>query len=207
MPPACRVGDLHACPLSSGTVPHVGGPVLPPGATRTLIEGRPAARVGDLAVCAGGPDAIAIGSFTALIEGLPAARLGDTTAHGGQLTLGSATVLVGDTGGGAGSPQSAALAAAAAAGLPFVVDGCAEREAARAIPERPPATGTDWIELEVVDRAGRPVPYRRCRITAPDGAVHHAWSNAEGIARVEGLPSGQCRVELTELDREAWRPA
>ena len=32
MPPAARVGDMHVCPMVTGVVPHVGGPVLPPGA-------------------------------------------------------------------------------------------------------------------------------------------------------------------------------
>ncbi len=28
--PAARVGDLHTCPMVTGIVPHVGGPILPP---------------------------------------------------------------------------------------------------------------------------------------------------------------------------------
>jgi uncharacterized Zn-binding protein involved in type VI secretion len=55
----------------------------------------PAARVGDMAVCVGPPDVIALGSFTVLIGGMPAARLGDMTAHGGALVIGCPTVLIG----------------------------------------------------------------------------------------------------------------
>ena len=44
----------------------------------------PAARVGDMAVCVGPPDVIALGSFTVLIGGQPAARMGDMTGHGGD---------------------------------------------------------------------------------------------------------------------------
>jgi uncharacterized Zn-binding protein involved in type VI secretion len=88
MPPAARVGDMHTCPMVSGVVPHVGGPILPPGAPTVLIGGMPAARSGDMAVCAGGPDTIALGSTKVMIGGMPAARMGDMTAHGGVITLG-----------------------------------------------------------------------------------------------------------------------
>ena len=76
-------------------VPHIGGPILPPGCPTVLIGGMPAARVGDLAFCAGGPDVIALGSFTVMIGGTPAARMGDQTAHGGVIVLGEPTVMIG----------------------------------------------------------------------------------------------------------------
>lgn len=93
--PAARLTDLHVCPMVTGTVPHVGGPINGPGAPTVLIGGQPAARVGDLAVCTGPPDSIAAGSATVLIAGAPAARLGDTTAHGGKIAAGLPTVLIG----------------------------------------------------------------------------------------------------------------
>lgn len=58
--PAARVGDMHTCPLSTGPVPHVGGPAAA-GNPTVLIGGRPAARQGDMAVCVGPPDAVAAG--------------------------------------------------------------------------------------------------------------------------------------------------
>jgi len=76
-------------------VPHVGGPVVGPGCPTVLIGGMPAARVGDMAVCVGPPDVIALGAFTVLIGGMPAAYLGSVTAHGGAIVLGCPTVLVG----------------------------------------------------------------------------------------------------------------
>lgn len=93
--PAARVGDMHACPMVTVLVPHVGGPILPPGGVPVLIGGMPAARVTDMCVCVGPPDVIAKGSLTVLIGGLPAARLGDLTAHGGAIVLGLPTVLIG----------------------------------------------------------------------------------------------------------------
>lgn len=93
--PAARVTDMHACPLVSGTVPHVGGPILPAGDPTVLIGNLPAARVGDMATCVGPPDSIATGSGTVLIGGMPAARMGDTTSHGGSIIAGEPTVLIG----------------------------------------------------------------------------------------------------------------
>lgn len=94
MPFAARVGDMHVCPMVTGTVPHVGGPVLPPGCPTVLIGGQPAARVGDMLTCSGPPDSIIMGSATVMIGGMPAARMGDSTAHGGVIVAGCPTVNI-----------------------------------------------------------------------------------------------------------------
>ncbi len=93
--PAARVTDMHVCPMVTGNVPHVGGPLLPPGEPTVFIGGLPAARVGDMAVCIGPTDSVVQGSSTVFIGGKPAARQGDLTAHGGTIAAGLATVLIG----------------------------------------------------------------------------------------------------------------
>lgn len=93
--PAARVTDMHVCPMVTGVVPHVGGPILPPGGMPTLIGNMPAARATDMATCVGPPDMIAKGSATVLIGNMPAARLGDLTGHGGTIVAGFPTVLIG----------------------------------------------------------------------------------------------------------------
>src|SRR5262245_14284286 len=98
MPPAARVGDMHTCPLQTpGTppIPHVGGPILPPGAVTVLIAGQPAAVMGGMATCVGPPDSLVKGSATVLITNMPAVRMGDTTAHGGAIVAGAPTVMIG----------------------------------------------------------------------------------------------------------------
>jgi uncharacterized Zn-binding protein involved in type VI secretion len=92
---AARITDMHVCPMVTGVVPHVGGPVLPPGGPTVFIGGLPAARVTDLCICSGPPDTIIMGSTTVLIGGLPAARMGDSTAHGGVIVTGFPTVIIG----------------------------------------------------------------------------------------------------------------
>jgi uncharacterized Zn-binding protein involved in type VI secretion len=96
--PAARVGDMHACPMVTPGVPpipHVGGPVLPPGGLTCLIGGQPAACMGDMCTCVGPPDSIIKGSGTVMVSNKPLARMGDSTAHGGTIVVGFPTVMVG----------------------------------------------------------------------------------------------------------------
>ena len=113
MPPAARITDMHTCPMATGPVPHVGGPILPPGCPTVLIGSLPAARVGDMLTCVGPPDVIAVGSPTVLIGNMMAARLGDQTAHGGIIVVGLPTVMIGIPG------QGSVLQMAASTGAPF----------------------------------------------------------------------------------------
>jgi uncharacterized Zn-binding protein involved in type VI secretion len=92
--PAARMTDMHVCPMVTGIIPHVGGPIML-GCFTVLTGSLPQARVTDMAVCVGPPDMIALGSFTVLVGSLPAARMGDLTAHGGTIVLGLPTVLIG----------------------------------------------------------------------------------------------------------------
>lgn len=121
MPPAARVGDMHVCPMQTPAVvpiPHVGGPILPPGALMVLIGNMPAACMGDMAVCVGPPDSIVKGSMVVLIGNKPAARMGDNCAHGGTIVMGFPMVMIGDSGSGGGG-GGAAMAAAKASASPF----------------------------------------------------------------------------------------
>jgi uncharacterized Zn-binding protein involved in type VI secretion len=95
MPPAARLTDMHVCPMVTGVVPHVGGPISAPGQPTVLIGALPAARVSDMAVCVGPPDTIVKGSATVITGSMPQARIGDLTAHGGNIVLGCFTVIVG----------------------------------------------------------------------------------------------------------------
>lgn len=100
MKPAARVGDMHVCPMVTPGVPpipHVGGPILPPGVPTVLIGMMPAAPLGNMCTCVGPPSTIIMGSTGVLIQNRPAARLLDPTAHGGMITgPGCPTVLIGE---------------------------------------------------------------------------------------------------------------
>ncbi|MBH0058414.1 PAAR domain-containing protein [Pseudoalteromonas sp. SWXJZ94C] len=92
--PAATLGHMHICPKFTGTVPHVGGPIVL-GSTNVLIGNMPAARKGDMMVCIGPPDSIKTGSGSVKINGKPAARMGDSSSHGGVIVIGNPTVLIG----------------------------------------------------------------------------------------------------------------
>lgn len=92
---AARLTDMHTCPMVTGIVPHVGGPISGPGQPTVLIANMPAAKVGDMCVCVGPPDSIVKGSATVLIGNMPAARMGDSTSHGGVIVFGAPTVMIG----------------------------------------------------------------------------------------------------------------
>jgi uncharacterized Zn-binding protein involved in type VI secretion len=92
--PAARIGDPHVCPMVTGIVPHVGGPISM-GSPNVITGGLPQARVTDMCICVGPPDMIIKASMTVLVNNLPAARLGDMTVHGGAIVMGYPTVLIG----------------------------------------------------------------------------------------------------------------
>lgn len=93
--PIATLGSMHVCPMCTGLVPHVGGPVAGPGAPNVLINGKPAALVGDICVCSGPPDTIVQGEPTVLINGVPVATMGSMTAHGGSIVSGEPNVIIG----------------------------------------------------------------------------------------------------------------
>ncbi len=106
MPPAARISDMHTCPMVTGNVPHVGGPIIT-GEPTVIIGSMPAARVTDQCTCVGPTDVIVRGSMTVYIGYQQAARIGDMTAHGGVIVQGLPTVIIGDTGSAApGGPRA-----------------------------------------------------------------------------------------------------
>lgn len=209
--PAARLTDMHVCPLITVLVPHVGGPIVGPGEPRVLIGGLPAARVGDMCVCVGPPDVIAMGSFTVLIGGKPAARMGDMTAHGGMIVLGFPTVMIGDAGGGAGSPAALTMQSARSAGAAFTRTSCAGDGVLEQLTGSPLLRTGDplkdhFVELEVVDTRGAPVAHERFRVVPPGGKPIEGFLDAKGFARVGGIDAGTCKISFPDLDAASWKP-
>ncbi len=90
---------MHVCPMvTPGTppIPHVGGPIIGPGAPTVLICNMPAAVMGDMCTCVGPPSTIVLGSMGVMIMNKPAARMGDLCAHGGSIMTGAPTVFIGE---------------------------------------------------------------------------------------------------------------
>ena len=112
---AARLTDMHVCPLVTGIVPHVGGPITGPGIPTVLIGGLPCSVVGDIVTCVGPPDSVVRGASTVLVSGRPMSIMTGTTAHGGTIILGCFTVMVNNPAAGAANAASAAAGMAAQA--------------------------------------------------------------------------------------------
>jgi len=95
MPAAARATDNHTCTMTNPNgSPHNGGPIIN-GVSTVLIGGLPAATVNSKCTCAGPPDTIQVGSSSVKIGGQDAARQNDTTQHGGRITGGLSSVIIG----------------------------------------------------------------------------------------------------------------
>ena len=83
------------------------------------------------------------------------------------------------------------------------------------VPERPSdeepvlaaAVETTWVEIQLVDEAGEPVPKARYELKLPDGGVQRGALDYRGRARADGITlPGTCMVRFPDLDADAWEP-
>lgn len=200
--PAARAGDMHVCPLVTGVVPHVGGPILPPGTPTVLIGGMPAATMGDMCTCSGPPDVIVLGSMGVLIGGKPAARMGDITAHGGNIILGCFTVLIGEAGGGGGGGGGGAGGGAGAGTAP--ANQAKDNENKKALQnsakngdERADKTEKEDFKAKftLVDEAGKASDGVKYEVKTSDGQVHEGKTNRNGETQsLSGYTTADCKV-------------
>jgi hypothetical protein len=67
---------------------------------------------------------------------------------------------------------------------------------------------TTWIEIELIDEDDNPVPGEQYAITLPDGeTVASGTLDDKGLARVEGIEPGTCKISFPRLDKNAWEKA
>lgn len=74
-------------------------------------------------------------------------------------------------------------------------------------PESPPRTPTvekTWIEFQLVDEDGEPVPNASYRVKLPDGSVRDGRLDSQGMVRFENIDPGQCEITFTEIDANEW---
>lgn len=65
-----------------------------------------------------------------------------------------------------------------------------------------------WIEIELVDKEGKPVPGEAYEVTLPDGTQIASGSlDHKGFKRIEGIDPGNCKVTFPRLDKDAWKRA
>lgn len=62
-----------------------------------------------------------------------------------------------------------------------------------------------WIEIELLDADGEPVPGEPYKVTLPDGStVAEGTLDAKGFARVDGIDPGTCKVTFPARDQSCW---
>ena len=61
-----------------------------------------------------------------------------------------------------------------------------------------------WIEIALVDEKGNPVAGQPYQIRLPNGKVVTGNLDSRGLARVEGIDPGTCKVSFPDLDESAW---
>ena len=66
---------------------------------------------------------------------------------------------------------------------------------------------TSWIEIVLLDEDNNPVPGERYRVTLPDNTVADGTLDQNGFARLDGIPSGSCKITFPELDKDSWAAA
>jgi hypothetical protein len=74
-------------------------------------------------------------------------------------------------------------------------------------PPKQTSKQTAWIEIELVDDAGKPVPNERYRIEKPDGAFEEGTLDKQGRARLDNLDPGQCQISFPDIDAKEWAAA
>lgn len=62
-----------------------------------------------------------------------------------------------------------------------------------------------WIEVLIEDEDQQPVANVAYKLVLPDGSVRIGKTNQAGILRYDRIPVGECKLELTELDTQAWK--
>jgi len=76
------------------------------------------------------------------------------------------------------------------------------KQAATAVPPK-----TTWLELELVDQNGKPIPRERWEVITADGEERSGHLDEGGRAHLEGIKPGTCWVSYPDLEPNSWRKA
>ena len=66
---------------------------------------------------------------------------------------------------------------------------------------------TSWLEIELVDEHGNPIPHERWEVITGDGDQRSGHLDDKGRAHIEGIKPGNCWVSYPDLDPNSWRKA
>jgi hypothetical protein len=179
-----------------------------PGCPTVLIGGLPAAVIGDMCVCVGPPDTIALGSTGVFIGGKPAARMGDQCIHGGAITLGCPTVMIGETGSGSGSsggtdsPSSVADLLNSSHKTNTAEKAAADKKI-NDFDNKP--IDKKSIACQFLDQDGNAVAGIRYQVKLPSGDLKTGYTDENGEINITGIDPGNCELSLPDLHKDEWK--
>lgn len=189
---ACRMGDIV-----------IEKPGLAMGPANPIIMGCPTVMIGEVGMGAvispsagggmGGVSASMGGEAGSSAQALTKASENGaaTIPLGGNKTLSQAAGAGGGSGNGSASSSSGAGGAGSSSGGAAAADNSTDSK-------------KTWIEIQLVDADGNPVPNEPYRIEAPDGTASEGSTDNNGVARVDGIDPGNCKISFTALDQQAW---
>lgn len=196
--------DQHACPLVSITGADGIGAVMM-GSPTVLINNMMACRMGDIVVEKPG---LALGPVNPILMGCPTVLIGEVGMGSplpvrlGETMTAMSSVIGGDAG---STAQLLAQASQdAAATVPFAGQD-ALSQAAGANSMHNSADKKVWVEIELLDEHGKPVPNEPYRIELPDGSVSEGSTDDRGRARVDCIDPGNCKIGFPSLDQRSWK--
>ncbi|MCB9898491.1 MAG: hypothetical protein H6825_10845 [Planctomycetes bacterium] len=79
-------------------------------------------------------------------------------------------------------------------------------EAAAAPVRSDPEDELTWVEIELLDSRGKPVPHEPFELVCADGEHRTGSTDSKGLALVADVAAGQCTVTFPGLDGREWKP-
>jgi len=123
---------------------------------------------------------------------------------GGAINAGSGSTLKGA--GGALGGVGAAMASLSSSGSP--AGGGDHRPSHNdPVPGSSPPPGKTWVEILLQDANKEPVAGEPYEVELPDKKIATGTTGADGVARIEGVEPGSCKIRFPRLDKNSWRKA
>ena len=63
-----------------------------------------------------------------------------------------------------------------------------------------------WIEIHLEDEDGNPIYGEEYKVIEPGGREVTGALDAKGLARIDGIDPGQCKVTFPRLHHKEWNP-
>lgn len=199
--------DQHACPaVSISGADGIGSVMM--GSPTVFINNMMACRMGDIVVEKPG---LAMGPANPILMGCPTVLIGEVGMGSplpvrlGETMVSMSSVIGGDAG---STAQSLAQASQDAAAIVPLAGQDALIQAVGGNPAQDSSSPSDrkvWVEIELLDEHGKPVPSEPYRIELPDGSVTEGSTDDRGRARVDGIDPGNCKISFPLLDQRSWK--